>query len=398
MTSFLNNFSQKWFAYIADSSIQMIFFFVIILIIAIIFKNRSAKFLYGLWTLILLKAIIPPSVPLPFQKQIDFLPNISWANFSPETAVSQVAAPVLRLEFTGYLFLFWIGIVFILLAVVLWKNIIFRHKLKGAVPFDKSLLSPAIKNRLNKNRPVKIFMLDNICAPFMINIFQPKIFLPEDAIKWEKKKLEAILSHELAHIQRKDLWLNFCQNFIQIFYFFNPLVWIANRQLTSLRERVCDDYAIVNLKGYSLEYSKFLLSHLDRSMTARECPALVNYFLRSKKTVLKRFEYLMKKKEGTMLKFKRIEKILLTVLAIGALGFTLANSGINEVIPQNIPEQSQARYGEISGQITDKISGELIPGANVFLAGTNLGTASDISGKFVIKTCRRENILFKLVC
>ena len=40
--------------------------------------------------------------------------------------------------------------------------------------------------------------------------------------------------------------------------------------------------------------------------------------------------------------------------------------------------------GKISGQVTDKATGEVLPGVNVAVGGTSLGAATDVDGKFVI--------------
>jgi hypothetical protein len=41
--------------------------------------------------------------------------------------------------------------------------------------------------------------------------------------------------------------------------------------------------------------------------------------------------------------------------------------------------------GKISGVITDKITGAVIPGVNIYLSGTNFGAATDLEDKFYIK-------------
>ena len=43
-----------------------------------------------------------------------------------------------------------------------------------------------------------------------------------------------------------------------------------------------------------------------------------------------------------------------------------------------------APSGEIQGQVVDAESGQALPGANVFLQGTNIGAATDVEGKYVI--------------
>ena len=44
----------------------------------------------------------------------------------------------------------------------------------------------------------------------------------------------------------------------------------------------------------------------------------------------------------------------------------------------------QAQTGRISGQVVDENSGDALPGANVYLGGTSLGTATDIYGNYNI--------------
>ena len=382
MISFINRISEQWFSFIADSSIQLIFFFLIIFALAFLFRNRSAKFLFGLWTLVLLKAMIPPSVPLPFEKQLDLMPHFALPVYAVTAPGPAVMLPPPLLEPVGYLFLLWLGTMIFLAGFVVFKNIVFRKKLQHALLFDTSRLPRSIKERLQNCYPVKIVRLKNSCAPFSIGLFHPKIYLPPEALQWDEKKLEAILMHEIAHIQRKDLWFNFIQNFLQIFYFFHPVIWLTNFQLKNHCERACDDYAILHLNGYSLEYSKFLLSHLDQSLRIRECPALVHYFFTNKNNLMKRFEYLMKRKEDVMLRFRTVEKIVIALLVFTAFGFTLINSGIKDTL--SAPVNYFDQFGKITGKVIDAKTGDAIPGANVVINGTTLGAVTDMMGEFVV--------------
>ena len=54
--------------------------------------------------------------------------------------------------------------------------------------------------------------------------------------------------HELAHLKRGDLWVLAFQRLVQIAFFFNPSIWIANRGVDRLREYACDDAALVHSK------------------------------------------------------------------------------------------------------------------------------------------------------
>jgi TonB-dependent receptor len=56
--------------------------------------------------------------------------------------------------------------------------------------------------------------------------------------------------------------------------------------------------------------------------------------------------------------------------------------GISVLNAQDLPPT--ARFGQVEGQVTDRASGEPLVGANVMIQGTNLGSATDIYGRYRI--------------
>ena len=46
--------------------------------------------------------------------------------------------------------------------------------------------------------------------------------------------------------------------------------------------------------------------------------------------------------------------------------------------------------GDLTGVITEEATGETLPGVNVRIVGTNFGAATDIDGRFLIKSIRRN--------
>ena len=57
--------AQKWFAFMTASSIQLGVFLFFILIIASMFRKQSARFLYLVCLIGLLKIFVPPTIKLP---------------------------------------------------------------------------------------------------------------------------------------------------------------------------------------------------------------------------------------------------------------------------------------------------------------------------------------------
>ncbi|MCK4980298.1 MAG: M56 family metallopeptidase, partial [Candidatus Delongbacteria bacterium] len=73
----------------------------------------------------------------------------------------------------------------------------------------------------------------------------PVILLPLGLVtKIPNDQIEAIISHELAHIIRNDFLHNLIQSVIEIIYFFNPAIYWISKQIRTERENCCDDLAM----------------------------------------------------------------------------------------------------------------------------------------------------------
>jgi hypothetical protein len=71
------------------------------------------------------------------------------------------------------------------------------------------------------------------------------IFLPGDASTWSELELQPVLVHELEHIKRNDWLVQVLARSVCAFYWFQPLVWIAWRQICLEAERACDDAVVI---------------------------------------------------------------------------------------------------------------------------------------------------------
>lgn len=85
-----------------------------------------------------------------------------------------------------------------------------------------------------------------ITAPVGFGWKKPFVVLPNHGINdLPQTELEHVLLHELIHIRHGDLITNYLFCGIQALYWFNPLVWLAFRQMRRDREAYCD-WAVLN--------------------------------------------------------------------------------------------------------------------------------------------------------
>lgn len=126
-----------------------------------------------------------------------------------------------------------------------------------------------IANRLNLRRAVRIVVTDEPLGPLVFGVMRPTIVLPAAAIASSSDTasasadLEPVLAHELVHVRRGDTAASLLQTMAQVFWWFHPLVWWANREARRERERACDEEVITGLNCPPTRYARSLLSALE---------------------------------------------------------------------------------------------------------------------------------------
>ena len=94
-------------------------------------------------------------------------------------------------------------------------------------------------------RRVEVLLHDDVKVPFTSGVLRPVILLPGDASTWSELELQPVLVHELEHIKRGDWLVQVLARTVCAFYWFQPLVWIAWRQICLEAERACDDAVVI---------------------------------------------------------------------------------------------------------------------------------------------------------
>ena len=97
-------------------------------------------------------------------------------------------------------------------------------------------------------------------SPAVCGLFRPVILLPRLlAEQLPPSQLRAVLLHELIHLRRGDVWVNCLQVLLQVFYWWHPLLWIANARIRRVREEAVDDAVMLALRDDAETYAPTLL-------------------------------------------------------------------------------------------------------------------------------------------
>ncbi len=120
-------------------------------------------------------------------------------------------------------------------------------------------------------RHVRLLEVDGASMPMTWGALSPVILLPAESSCWSNARLHAVLSHELAHIRRHDYMTQLLAQVSCAIHWFNPLAWIAARQLREERELACDDMVLTRGERAS-DYARHLLD-VARELRASPLPA-----------------------------------------------------------------------------------------------------------------------------
>ena len=105
-------------------------------------------------------------------------------------------------------------------------------------------------------------------APVVCGWLHPKLILPEAMANGDDgllhNQLVAVLTHEMAHLARRDLVTGLCLTIARIAYWWNPLVRMLCSRTEHFSEQICDDIATASL-SQPREYASALLHFAERS-------------------------------------------------------------------------------------------------------------------------------------
>ena len=129
-----------------------------------------------------------------------------------------------------------------------------------------------LRRRVSASIPLRenIYVCDEVPSPFILGIVHPRIYLPSAL---DEAQRGSVLSHERAHLARRDHWWKPLGFALLAVYWFNPLLWLAYTLLCRDIELACDERVLRGMDaGQVKDYSSALLAcSVPRRMIAA-CP------------------------------------------------------------------------------------------------------------------------------
>ena len=275
--------SLWWWPRFADHLWQTTLFALVVSVAAFTLRGGPARVRHNFWLLASAKFIVP-AVLFVFVAQwagIDSLPIFRSAPAAEQgallvTGITKPSAAIIidyEVAETANLARDYREIYFALTAV--WLAGCIGLVFVWVIRRQKFLYSLRLGRRLETGREWQAFErarqtlglqagVGLVISPLKIEpaawrVWRPLVVMPESiARQLDDEELEAIMLHELVHIQRRDNLIGNLQLAVCALLWFHPLVWFITRRLFDEREQACDE-RVMEVSGAPEAYASSIL-------------------------------------------------------------------------------------------------------------------------------------------
>lgn len=271
------------FWWVLGSTLEATVIIALIVGVQALLRDRlPARWQYGLWLVLLARMVIPVAPPASFSV-FNLVNGGLWSvQRASGVEVIYLAGPSLGLE-TSYgaglpavadtallgeiatpqaieaippWVAGWVLGVMLLAGYIALVNVMFAsrmrqvQKLRPASERDTHLVDPQAlldecARDMGVRRQVAVCETTLVDSPALYGLFRPRILLPPGMLATlDSDALRHVFLHELAHVKRWDIAVNWIVIGLQALHWFNPVVWYAFHRLRVDRELACDDLAL----------------------------------------------------------------------------------------------------------------------------------------------------------
>jgi bla regulator protein BlaR1 len=188
-----------------------------------------------------------------------------------------------------------------------------------------AVLFSSCKAALGIHSDVKLMLNPKITSPMLVGLFRPMILLPTSNM--QQIDLKLVLTHELMHLKRKDLWVKIFALLAGALHWFNPFVHVLRKDVSTWGELSCDEALASGMSHEERKhYGEAILNTLDNhsGMNTAFCSLLCESTKHIERRLIR------------MLNVKKPKKYIavfavVAVLAIGGTGLALSSSAGDDI-------------------------------------------------------------------
>jgi beta-lactamase regulating signal transducer with metallopeptidase domain len=167
-----------------------------------------------------------------------------------------------------------------ILAIVLFNTVSIWRKVRR----ERPVTDPAVlglledcKAEMSVYTPLTLIATRHAAAPLLYGFIRPRLLLPLGLTEnFSREELRHIFLHELAHVKRADIALNWLSTALLAVHWFNPFVWWGFAQMRVDREFACDAMAL-NYTGrqHKTRYGETIIRLVEQFSRPAWAPGIV---------------------------------------------------------------------------------------------------------------------------
>jgi beta-lactamase regulating signal transducer with metallopeptidase domain len=265
MLEHINSIGQAFVEFAWPLFIRSSALMAILLLVELLLRKRvRAAIRYWMWMLLPMQLLVPVSVSwfvkMDCRLKSD-LASVSVSFITPAEILTasqtqevlqqlhardsvKIAAVLPKITWQGTIFLIWLAIV-AAMVLLLVRQTLFARRIVAQAQDANALMKDILGyccTCIGVRRKVRLKVSADATSPIVCGLLRPVILVPRNlAVSLGSRHLRSVLLHELAHIKRGDLGLNLVQTILQIAYFYNPLLWLVNSVIRTVREQAVDE-------------------------------------------------------------------------------------------------------------------------------------------------------------
>src|SRR5262249_44174014 len=137
-------------------------------------------------------------------------------------------------------------------------------------------LLQSCQRMLRTSQSITILQTDAVESPAVYGLFRNRLLLPQGILEdFPEAELRFVFLHELAHLKRRDLELNWLVTVLQLVHWFNPILWFAFRKMRADRELATDALVLASVEPKeTAPYGETILRVVERLAQGRTLPNL----------------------------------------------------------------------------------------------------------------------------
>ncbi|MDE7553230.1 M56 family metallopeptidase [Bacillus tropicus] len=238
--------------------------------------------------------------------------------------------------YTVFICIWLTGVILLSVATFIMNRRLLLYIKKQPVITDEKIVQifEKCKQSMSIQRHIPLFVSGKVSSPTVFGFIRPKLLLSSVHMKiLDEQQLRYIFYHELAHIKRRDVGVNWLMHGLLILNWFNPILWYAYSCMREDQELACDALALTCIDAEEqIAYGHTIISLLEHYSSYYQVPSIANFS--KNKRALKRRILMIKKFQKKSYRWSAIGAV--AVIAVSSV--SLLNARADQ--PTN-PEKQQ---------------------------------------------------------